>query len=374
MLQTALTRDTAAATAMAILYARESDPYGDRKERKHSEAGTTIEASLKQQVAEEMELAKSLGATVREEDIHAERFTGVDSIFERPEIGAIREKIKTGKYRYLICYDTDRLARDPIHTGLIMQECMKHDCELQFVKMPLENSDTGMVLLFVRGIGDKMEAVKFKDRSRRGRKSVISAGRIPTTGKPPYGYSFDKKKHVRVINEPEAKNVMLIFGWSREGLSARSIAQRLNTRAVPSPAVNSDRYYRDETRGVSKWGSSQVQRILNCEEYTGVTYYDKHRMTERRRAKGKYESEQKPKSEWKVLESDVTVTPQVISKELFDEVQSLLKARAKGSNQTDGRRNNLLPVLLRGLILCSECGLKMYPMTETRHSKYRTKV
>jgi len=366
MLQTALTRDTTAATALAILYARESDPYGDRKERKHSEAGTTIEASLKQQVAEEMELAKSLGATVREEDIHAERYTGVDSIFERPEIGAIREKIKTGRYRYLICYDTDRLARDPIHTGLIMQECMKHDCELQFVKMPLENSDTGMVLLFVRGIGDKMEAVKFKDRSRRGRKSVISAGRIPTTGKPPYGYSFDKKKHVRVINEPEAKNVKLIFGWSREGLSARSIAQRLNTRAVPSPAVNSDRYYRDETRGASKWGSSQVQRILNCEEYTGVTYYDKHRMTERRRAKGKYESEQKPKSEWKVLESDVTVTPQIIPKELFDEVQSLLRGRARGRNQADGRRNNLLPVLLRGLIRCSECGLKMYHMTETR--------
>lgn len=216
MSQAALTRDAAVVTALAILYARESDPYGDRKERKHSEAGTTIEASLKQQVSEEMELAKSLGATVREEDIHAERYTGVDSIFERPEIGAIREKIRTGKYRYLICYDTDRPARDPIHTGLIMQECMKHDCELQFVKMPLENSDTGMVLLFVRGIGDKMEAVKFKDRSRRGRKSVLLAGRIPTTGKPPYGYTFDKRKHVRVINESEAENVRLIFGWSRD--------------------------------------------------------------------------------------------------------------------------------------------------------------
>lgn len=370
MSQATLARDTAAGTTLAILYARESDPYGDRKEREHSEAGTSIEASLKQQIAEEMELAKRLGATVRAEDIHAERFTGVDSIFDRQEIGMIREKIKTGKYRYLICYDTDRLARDPIHTGLIMQECMKYDCELQFVKMPLENSDTGMVILFVRGIGDKMEAVKFKDRSRRGRKSVISAGRIPTTGKPPYGYSFDKKKHIRVINEAEAKNVKLIFGWSREGLSARSIAQRLNTRGIPSPAVNSGRYYRDETRGTSKWGSSQVQRILNCEDYTGVTYYDKHMMTEKRRAKGgKYESKQKPKSEWKVLESDVTVTPQIISKELFDDVQSLLRGRSRSRNQADGRRNNLLPVLLRGFIRCSECGLKMYPMTEARHYK-----
>ena len=161
----------------------------------------------------------------------------------------------------------------------------------------------------------------------------------------------------------------LIFSWSRKGLSARSIAQRLNTRSVPSPGANSGRFYRDETRGVPKWGASQVLRILNCEEYTGVTYVDKHRMTERRRERGKYESELKPKSEWKVLESDKMVTPLIISKELFDEVQSLLRARAKGSNHTDGRRNNLLPVLLRGLILCSECGLKMYPMTETRHYK-----
>jgi hypothetical protein len=160
--------------------------------------------------------------------------------------------------------------------------------------------------------------------------------------------------------------VKLIFGWSREGLSARSIAQRLNTRGVPSPAASSGRYYRDETRGASRWGSSQVQRILNCEEYTGVTYYDKHRMTERRRTKGKYESELRPKSEWKLLESDVTVTPPIISKEHFDEVQSLLRGRARGRNQADGRRNNLLPVLLRGLIRCSECGLKMYHMTETR--------
>jgi hypothetical protein len=45
-----------------------------------------------------------------------------------------------------------------------------------------------------------------------------------------------------------APRVRLIFGWSREGLSARSIAQRLNTRGVPSPAAGSGRYYRDETR------------------------------------------------------------------------------------------------------------------------------
>lgn len=113
-------------------------------------------------------------------------------------------------------------------------------------------------------------------------------------------------------------------------------------------------------------GASQLQRVLNCEDYTGITYYDKHRTTERRRAKGKYESELRPKSEWKRSESDVMVTPQSSSKELSDEMQSLLRGRARGHNQLDGRRNSLLPVLLRGLLRCSECGLKMYPMTEPR--------
>jgi site-specific DNA recombinase len=365
-----MTRATADSTVRAILYARESDPYGDRKERRHSEAGASIETSLKQQIAEEMELAKSLGATVLAEDTHVERYTGVDSIFDRPEISSIREKIKTGLYRYLICYDTDRLARDPIHTGLIMQECMNFNCELQFVKMPLENTDTGVVLLFVRGIGDKLEAAKFKDRSRRGRKAIISGGRIPTAGKPLYGYKFDKAKHVRVVEEPEAKNVRLMFRWSRGGLSARSIAERLNASGVPSPAANSGRHYRDDKRAAPKWGTTQIQRILKREEYTGITYYDKHRMTDRRRAKsGKYESELKPQSEWVKLESDVIVTPQIVSEGLFKEVQTQLRARARGHNEADGRRNSLVPALLRGLIHCSECGLKMYPMSETRHYK-----
>ena len=50
-------------------------------------------------------------------------------------------------------------------------------------------------------------------------------------------------------------------------------------------------------------------------------------------------------------------------------MQTLLRARAKGSNQADGRCNNLIPVLLRGLIRCSECGLKMYPMSEVHRYK-----
>ena len=151
-----------------------------------------------------------------------------------------------------------------------------------------------------------------------------------------YGYGFDKREHTRAINESEAENVKLIFGRSREGLSARSIAQRLNTRGVPSPAADSGRYCRDETRGASKRASPQVRRILNCEGYTGVTCYDRQRMTERRRTRGRYESGLRPKSEWKLPESHVMVTPQIISKELFDEVQSLLRSRAKGSNQADG--------------------------------------
>ena len=355
-------------TTLAILYARESDIYGDRKERMQEDAKTRIETSPKQQIAEEMELARALGAAVRSEDVHVERYTGLDSIYDRPEIQAIREKVKTGRYRYFICYDTDRLARDPIHTGLIMQECMKHKCELKFVKTPVENSDMGMVILFVRGLGDKMEAEKFKDRSRRARAAIVSAGRIYTQGKPLYGYRFDHRLHVRVVNDQEAKVVVQIFKYSAEGLSAKLIAERLNSTGVPSPAAGSNRYYRDDTRGAPKWGSAQVQRILNEEQYTGVTYVYKHSVTDKRRANGKYETHLKPRGEWKRLGADgVEVTPRIISDELFASVQAGLRSRSKSKGSA--KRNGLRPYLLRGRIFCSECGSKMYPMSERRQFK-----
>ena len=138
---------------LALLYARESDLYGDRKEKKRASLGVEAETSIKQQVTEMKILARELGATVNEENIFTERYTGVDSLWDRPILTKVRDLIRTRRYAYLIVYDTDRLARDPYHTGLVLQECMKAGCELRFVKSPIENSEVGQIMLFIKGWG-----------------------------------------------------------------------------------------------------------------------------------------------------------------------------------------------------------------------------
>src|SRR2546423_13897539 len=134
----------------ALLYARNSDPDYELNKGKRSVKRSIVgdaETTVEQQIIEGIELIHSFGAAVAPEDIHVEYMTGIDSLFERPEINVVREKIRTGDYDLFVCYDTDRLARDPIETGLVLKECMKHGCELQFVQMPLDNSDVGLILL-----------------------------------------------------------------------------------------------------------------------------------------------------------------------------------------------------------------------------------
>ena len=352
--------------ALAILYARYSDKYGMEKKEKENASRIAagygkIETSLETQITEEKELAKELGATVLDEDIYMEKFTGVDSIFDRPMIDEIRAKIRTRKYKHFIGYDTDRLARD-IETAFIMKECMKYGCELLFVKAPIENSEIGQMILFMRGMGDRMEAMKFKDRVRRARAALTAAGRMYTSGDPMYGYQWDKELKVRAIDPETSKIVLMMFEWSAEGWSNHQIVKELNSRRIPSPSAGR-RYYRDETR-IPIWHSSQVQRILTNEQYTGKTFVDKHRMTERRRATGKYEAELKPRSEWVEIENpNLVVTPQLISPELFQQVQAGLRRRNK-NKEGYNTKNHALQMLLRGILYCDECRCKMYPHHE----------
>ena len=359
-----------ASTNLAILYARESDPYGDRKEKKRATLGVSAETSIKQQITEMKALARELGAIVRDEDIFTERFTGVDSLWDRPVITQVRELIHTRKYKYLIVYDTDRLARDPYHTGFVLQECMKAGCELRFVKTPIENSEIGQFMLFIKGWGDKNERMKFMDRVRRGRSAIVKSGRIPTSGKALYGYVYDTERKVRVIDPVAAAIVQKIFRWvGLEGLSANEVRRRLNSQGVPSPADYMKWDFRDERNGTCRWNVNTVLSILHEPSYTGRTYTNRYRVTEQKNKRGRYISEPLPFSEWKLITESQEVTPVIISEELFKQAQQALERNRTTHGHTT--RNNRLPMLLRGMVYCLECDNRMYPNKEHDFYTYK---
>jgi site-specific DNA recombinase len=363
----------------AILYARNSDPDYElnrgRRSARFSALGDSGETTVEQQITEGRALVESRGAALAEEDVHVEYMTGVDSLFERPEINVVRDKIRTGSYDLFVCYDTDRLARDPIETGLILKECMKQGCELQFVRMPLENSEVGMILLFMRGYGDRMEALKFRDRVRRHREACARAKRVPAANTAPFGYYNDfrvdpvtgKKTFTgsRAVDEEAAKLLLRMARWiAYDGMTATQVTLRLRREGVPCPAAHRGYRYRKAPVESCQWNSSKVCKLMRDPTYTGKTFVNQYRLTGKKNARGKFMQDRLPPSEWTLLTDDPAVTPVVIPQELFDLVQKRLDANLEGEHTT---RNNRRPVLLRGLVFCAECGRKMY--STTHHKK-----
>jgi DNA invertase Pin-like site-specific DNA recombinase len=368
----------------AILYARNSDPdYEMNKGRESARvrlAGGRAETSVEQQVKEGVELASRLGAAVAPEDLHTEFMTGVDSLFDRPEVNKVRDKIRAAyergePYDLFVCYDTDRLARDPIETGLVLKECMKYGCELQFVRMPLENSEVGMILLFMRGYGDRLEAKKFQDRIRRHREACKRAKKIHAANTAPYGYYNDFRVDevtgrrvytgTRAVDKEAAQILLRIAEWiAYEDVTGTQAALRLNRERVPSPAARRGYRYRQREAAACKWTGAKVCRLMRDPTYTGKTFVNQYRLTKSKKRSGKFIQEKLPVGSWELLTDDPNVTPAIIPEPLFRLVQEKLDAGRVGTYTT---RNNRKPVLLRNLVFCAECGSKMY--STVHHSK-----
>ena len=102
---------------------------------------------------------------------------------------------------------------------------------------PLDNTPEGQLIRFVRGYAAKVEPEKIRERSLRGKRARIQAGKIHNHGPELYGYRRDKAAGIRSVYEPEAAIVREVFTWVLEGHGLRAILQRLNGQGIRSPGV-----------------------------------------------------------------------------------------------------------------------------------------
>ena len=338
---------------VAAIYARQSRTDDSKKDKQKKDQH--VETTLDTQTAACRRAANDRGYTVSVESVYAERYTGAE-MWDRPVLSELRRRIKAREYQALYVYSTDRLARDPIHLALILEECQRAGCELVFVTEPLEDSPEGELILYIKGYAAKIERLRIKDRMARGRNAITAAGKLNCSGTPLYGYKFDSSNRVRIINEETAAVVRNIFRWVADGESTRAVVRRLTAMHIPSPAMYGGRVLNHATPA---WCSITIQRILKDETYLGLTHVNKSKATEIRNKKsGKYKVAPVEKSQWRTLPQGVT--PAIISRELFDAAQATLIRNRRGSARS---RNHLKPKLLRGVLFCADCGSPMYPMS-----------
>ncbi len=327
-------------TRKAIVYCRVST--------KGQEDGTSLESQADACVRH----AESLGYVV--DHVTRETYSGAE-LWDRPKLAQDRADIKASKVQALVVYATDRLSRDPIHLAIIAEECQKAGVELIFVTEPIDNSREGQLIQYVKGYAASIEREKIRERQLRGKQTRLRNGKLHNHGHELYGYIRDKDHGVRLIKEAkdgiadEADTVRRIYQWVADGKSLRWIARTLNAEGVPSPSFDKIRL-RGEKQ--ARWGSGQLHRILRNPAYAGRT------VTWRYQGHGaKKNSTIRDESEWITLPDGTT--PAIVSEALWNTAQQKLD-----TNKGLVTRNEKTPYLLRGLVLCAVCGLRMHPDKE----------
>jgi site-specific DNA recombinase len=315
--------------------------------------------SIESQQAAMLAKARELGWRIRRSNVFRETFTGED-LFERPQLTQLRASIARGDIQGVIFYDVDRFARDPVWIEMVTQECFHFGAQVAFVRGGDDlslNTPEARVLRMLKGYAAKTEIDQIKERTSRGNRARLEAGRLrPSSAGPLYGYAFADaeapdpgKRHpspkVRyVIDEERAAVVRQIFGWGCAGWTIRAIAFELMRRGVPGPTHKG-------------WSPEMIKKMLNDTSYYGEGYANKHQVVKVREGNRMVRRHvARPRAEW-VRYPDGTVPP-IIDLQTFDTA-----AQLRAANKRNASRNVAEPerFLLRGgFVFCGECGDRLY--------------
>ncbi len=299
--------------------------------------------SLETQEARCLQLASDLGYQVdAERHIYREVFTG--TVLDRPVLNTARADANNNEFDVLIFYAYDRLARKQVLQAVILQFFASKNIKLLSVTENFDNSAIGQFMRNTAAFAAEYELEKLKERTSRGRTSILNKGQLLGGGRPTYGYTWRPDKRGYLIDLQEAEMIDLIFDWyTIEKWSIYAIVLHLR-----------EKYPNRNRKGT--WGTSTIGRILHNAYYIGKgnvrkwQYDDEPGSRKNRMRSHRPEEEQKPVAEG--------VVPPIIDEKRFNIAQERLAI-----NKQLSERNNYNPemALLRaGFAICGNCGFRLH--------------
>ena len=270
--------------------------------------------------------------------------------FNREGINKIYEVVDAGLIEAVIVKDLSRLGRHRTQTALFIDYLRENNVR---VLSATENIDTfnendDLVIGF-KGLINDFYA---RDNGRRVRTGYRQKQKEGIVTIPPFGYFKDKNTKQVVIVEEAAETVRLIYSLYVSGSGMKSIARRLNEEKRKTPAQIQMELLRkrqpntqDHIRKKYIWDSTMVSRILRDESYIGTLICHKSERNKINKTFRFTEPEEQFRHE--------NFFPSIVSKEVWQEVQSLLAQRKEASVRAGEDR----PILrYSGLLRCDDCG------------------
>ena len=290
--------------------------------------------------------------------------------FKRPRYQALIRDIESGKINCIIFKDNSRLGRNYPELGRLMEDYFPQKGvrvisvlnNLDSVKDP--RGYCSAIVSFSNIVNDdyiRQLSIKIKCTLTMKRERGEFIGNYA-----PFGYQKDPAdRHRLVVDEEQAEIVRKIFDWYEDGMSASSIAKRLNAMQIMTPG---DFKIRDgcksfitHDRNSSKlhaWTTTTIATILKNEVYIGNMVQGKHKSVSYRSKKMMLTDE----SEWTVVEG--THAP-IISDEQFAIIHERFARRARISPG----KTHVYP--LSGLVSCGACGHRMNRVVSQGYARYR---
>jgi len=253
---------------------------------------------------------------------------------ERPGLERLRNDLQNNLIKIVAIYDPDRLSRNLTNQLIIADEIEKSGASITFVTGDYDSSPEGRLFFSMKGAISAYEKSKIRERTSRGRRAKANKGKIVLNAHP-FGYDWDKKNSMYMINEESSKTIQLIYHLCiNYGYGSRKIALELLRLGIVG--INN--------RPLS---TCTVSRILTKEMYHGQHHLFKQ--TTCKTGQNTREIKNNPPEIWIPIK-----IPAIVTREMWEAAQLQIQRNKKLAT-----RNNKHNYLLRGLLYCALCGRSM---------------
>ena len=225
----------------------------------------------------------------------------------RPDFQKMIKDSARKEWDYVLVYKLDRFSRNKFEATIHKKTLRDHGVKVLSVMENIPDTPEGIILESLLEGMNQYYSAELSQKVKRGMRETRLKG-FYQGGTILYGYKLGGRKLVK--DEIHSEVVKRIYEEFSKGICVRKIIERLTAQGV--------------YKNGKKFPMNTVYNILRCERYTGIY------------RKGE-----------EVVEN---MYPAIISKELFDTVQGILKTYQQGKNSIE------VTYLLRNKLKCGYCG------------------
>lgn len=283
-------------------------------------------------------------------DVYTDEGISGTNIRKREGFNRMVNDALNGKIDLILTKSISRFARNTVDTLTTVRTLKDHKVEVYFEKENIYTFDAkGEVMLTIMGSLAQEESRSISENVTWGKRRSMEEGKFSLAYKHFLGYEKGENGLPKIV-EHEAKIIREIYQLFLGGSTARSIADYLTLRQIPTP------------RGRKKWSTSTIMSILQNEKYKGDALLQKTYTADFLTKKVKKNCGEVP--QYYIENSH----PAIIDAETFDLVQKEIERRKPHRYQL--HRSSPL----NAKIICGECGGFYGRKVWHSNSKYRKSV